>query len=191
MQDFTELLGHLVVRYIFVGYGLYSLAYLAISFLLGQYQFLSRFDRSANEIVIASGLIYSLVAISMFIPVRGIGEAPYDWAPWLQPLVWIMATQLLWLKKIRSLKILRFVLSCLLIISFETFLVIVTSVHRDFISPWSGYVFMIGLLFAVVFKVVVFVLTTCAYKFIGEKLRPRKAVAVAREFDWRNNIIDN
>ena len=67
---------------------------------------------------------------------------PYAWAYWTMVSCNVLTPQLLWFKKIRTNPWLIFVLSIFINIGmwFERFVIIVTSLHRDFVpSSWSMY----------------------------------------------------
>jgi molybdopterin-containing oxidoreductase family membrane subunit len=67
---------------------------------------------------------------------------PYNWAYWTMVGCNVLTPQLLWFKKIRSNLVFVFILSIFVNIGmwFERFVIIVTSLHRDFLpSAWSMY----------------------------------------------------
>jgi len=68
---------------------------------------------------------------------------PFAWAYWTMVSCNVLTPQLLWFKKIRSNMLIVFVLSIFINIGmwFERFVIIVTSLHRDFLpSSWATYV---------------------------------------------------
>ena len=68
---------------------------------------------------------------------------PFAWAYWTMFACNVIAPQLLWFRRIRGSVAAIFVLSLLINVGmwFERFVIIVTSLHRDFLtSSWSGYV---------------------------------------------------
>ncbi|MBN8703594.1 MAG: polysulfide reductase NrfD [Bacteroidetes bacterium] len=98
---------------------------------------------------------------------------PYWWSYWGMMTCNVISPQLFWFKKIRTSIIATFILSIVVNIGmwFERFVIIVTSIHRDFLpSSWSmysptyieigffigtiGFFFVIFLLFARVFPVI-------------------------------------
>ena len=67
---------------------------------------------------------------------------PYAWAYWTMVSCNVLTPQLLWFKKIRTNPWIIFVLSLFINVGmwFERFVIIVTSLHRDFVpSSWSMY----------------------------------------------------
>jgi molybdopterin-containing oxidoreductase family membrane subunit len=68
---------------------------------------------------------------------------PFAWAYWIMVSCNVIAPQLLWFRKVRNSLITVFILSLVINVGmwFERFVIIVTSLHRDFLpSSWSGYV---------------------------------------------------
>ena len=67
---------------------------------------------------------------------------PFAWAYWIMVSCNVIAPQLLWFRKVRNSLLAVFVLSLVVNVGmwFERFVIIVTSLHRDFLpSSWSGY----------------------------------------------------
>jgi len=67
---------------------------------------------------------------------------PYSWAYWTMVSCNVIIPQLFWFKKVRTTPALIFVLSIVINIGmwFERFVIIVTSLHRDFLpSSWAMY----------------------------------------------------
>lgn len=98
---------------------------------------------------------------------------PYWWAYWIMMTCNVISPQLFWFKKLRTNLMFTFVMSIIVNIGmwFERFVIIVTSIHRDFLpSSWSmfyptwvdigiyvgtiGFFFTCFLLFARVFPVI-------------------------------------
>jgi molybdopterin-containing oxidoreductase family membrane subunit len=68
---------------------------------------------------------------------------PFAWAYWTMFFCNVVVPQLLWIRRVRNSLLMVFVLSLLVNVGmwFERFVIIVTSLHRDFLpSSWSGYV---------------------------------------------------
>ncbi len=66
---------------------------------------------------------------------------PYAWAYWIMISCNVIAPQLFWFKRVRSNLIIVFILSIVVNIGmwFERFVIVVTSLHRDFIPSNWGY----------------------------------------------------
>jgi molybdopterin-containing oxidoreductase family membrane subunit len=68
---------------------------------------------------------------------------PFAWAYWIMVGCNVLTPQLLWFKRIRSNLLIVFILSLFINVGmwFERFVIIVTSLHRDFLpSSWQNYV---------------------------------------------------
>ncbi len=91
-------------------------------------------------------------------------QGPYAWAYWSMMTCNVISPQLFWIKKIRTSLVATFVLSIIVNIGmwFERFVIIVTSLHRDFVpSSWTmfhptiydigEYIFTFGLFFTAFF----------------------------------------
>jgi molybdopterin-containing oxidoreductase family membrane subunit len=89
---------------------------------------------------------------------------PYAWSYWLLILCNVLAPQLIWFKRFRTNLVVLFIMSIIVSIGMwlERFVIIVTSLHRDFLpSAWANYsptgwdfsMFLgtIGLFFALLF----------------------------------------
>jgi Ni/Fe-hydrogenase subunit HybB-like protein len=67
---------------------------------------------------------------------------PFAWAYWIMVSCNVVSPQLLWFKRLRTSTVALFVLSLVVNVGmwFERFVIIVTSLHRDFLpSSWSSY----------------------------------------------------
>ena len=66
---------------------------------------------------------------------------PYYWAYWTMLICNVVVPQLFWIKKFRTSPVLMFVLSILVNVGmwFERFVIIVSSLHRDFLPASWGY----------------------------------------------------
>jgi Ni/Fe-hydrogenase subunit HybB-like protein len=67
---------------------------------------------------------------------------PFAWGYWIMIACNVLIPQLLWFKKVRTNLVVVFVISILVNVGmwFERFIIIVTSLHRDFLpSSWSSY----------------------------------------------------
>lgn len=107
-----------------------------------------------NKIIIATGSIVGLAYMTeMFISwysgveyehfaLMNRATGPYWWAYWIMMTLNVISPQLLWIKKLRTNLIFTFCLSIAINIGmwFERFVIIVTSLHRDFLpSSWAMY----------------------------------------------------
>jgi Ni/Fe-hydrogenase subunit HybB-like protein len=84
---------------------------------------------------------YSADKYEMFVPYNRV-TGPYWWTYWLLMLCNVLTPQVLWLKKARTNVVLLFVLALVINVGMwlERFVIIVTSLHRDFLpSSWGNY----------------------------------------------------
>lgn len=110
---------------------------------------------NCNKIILATGLMVSYAYIvelfiawysgnltELFVAVnRAIG--PYAWAYWTMIFCNVVTPQLFWSKRMRtSIPVMMFVVLCVDIgMWFERFVIVVTSLHRDFLpSSWGMYI---------------------------------------------------
>ncbi len=78
----------------------------------------------------------------IFGPMMGVEPAPYWWAYWSMMTCNVISPQFFWFKKLRRNIVVTFILSIVINIGmwFERFVIIVTSLHRDYIpSSWTYY----------------------------------------------------
>ncbi len=107
-----------------------------------------------NKIIIATSLMVGYAyAIELFIAWYGGGAyeryaflnramGPYAWAYWTMVCCNVVVPQLLWFKKIRRSALLMYPIVLLVNVGmwFERFVIVVTSLHRDFLpSSWDYY----------------------------------------------------
>jgi Ni/Fe-hydrogenase subunit HybB-like protein len=84
---------------------------------------------------------YSADKFEMFVPLNR-ATGPYWWTYWALILCNVLVPQVLWLKRARTSVVALFVLSLIINIGMwlERFVIIVTSLHRDFLpSSWGMY----------------------------------------------------
>lgn len=109
---------------------------------------------SMNKIIIATGSIVGIAYITELFIAWYSGSiyekfafynrafGPYWWAYWIMMTCNVLSPQLMWFKKLRRSVVFTFILSIFINIGmwFERFVIIVTSLHRDFLpSSWAMY----------------------------------------------------
>lgn len=129
-----------------------------------------------NIVIIITGSIVGIAYITEFFMAWYSGVAaeqyafmnrafgPYAWAYWIMMTCNVISPQLFWIKKIRTSIVATFILSLVVNTGmwFERFVIIVTSLHRDFLpSSWAMfyptlsdigvYLFTFGLFFTLFF----------------------------------------
>jgi Ni/Fe-hydrogenase subunit HybB-like protein len=106
------------------------------------------------KIIIVTGSIVGLAYLTEFFTAAYSGNpyeqfvflnrafGPYAWAYWIMVSCNVLCPQVLWFKRVRSNLVAVFAITILVNIGmwFERFVIIVTSLHRDFLpSSWSSY----------------------------------------------------
>ena len=155
---------------------------------------------SMNKIIILTGSIVGTAYITEFFIAWYSGNiyesyafinrmfGPYAWAYWTMMTCNVISPQLFWFRKLRRSVIFTFFLSIVINIGmwFERFVIIVTSLHRDYLpSSWSYYVptivevgiflgtlglfFLLFLLFARMFPVIAMAEVKSILKTAGDQ----------------------
>lgn len=155
---------------------------------------------SMNKIIILTGSIVGIAYLTEFFMAWYSGVeyeqyaffnrafGPYAWAYWIMMTCNVITPQLFWFKKIRTSLWATFIISIFINIGmwFERFVIIVTSLHRDFLpSSWTmykptivevglyvgtfGLFFTLFLLFIRVFPVIAIAEVKSVLKSAGEK----------------------
>ena len=135
----------------FIGYGLYSLLFLlAIAFV--KKTWIRKMDETANQFIAFVGIVYLMAWIATVFVLYYQNSAQvqeqmlhrmfgkYWFGFWLQPLLWFGVAQLLRYEKVYRNVLSRIVISLILMVSIERFVILVTSLHRDYLpSSWVMY----------------------------------------------------
>lgn len=94
----------------------------------------------------------------MYLQSRFLG--PYSFGLWLQPLTYLIFTQLLRIGRIAQNAASRFFIAFLLFFDFEKYVIIITSFHRDYLpSSWTmygGYSFFGWIITEWILKIIIF-----------------------------------
>lgn len=131
---------------------------------------------SMNKVILTTGSIVGIAYITEFVIAWYSGvdaeqyvfvnraRGPYAWAYWAMMSCNVLSPQFFWFKKMRTSIVATFILSIVVNIGmwFERFVIIVTSLHRDYLpSSWSyftptlvdigTYIFTFGLFFTLFF----------------------------------------
>jgi Ni/Fe-hydrogenase subunit HybB-like protein len=110
---------------------------------------------SMNKIIVLTGSIVGVAYITELFVAWYSGNiyeqyafmnramGPYAWAYWIMMTCNVVSPQLFWIRKLRRSIVFTFIMSIIINIGmwFERFVIIVTSLHRDYLpSSWSYYV---------------------------------------------------
>ena len=118
-----------------------------------EYITVDHIEKMCKVIIFTSGIVGIAYATEMFMAWYSVNEyerftfinramGPYAWSYWIMVTCNVGISQLLWFKKLRTTVWFVFLVSILINIGmwFERFVIIVTSLHRDFLpSSWAMY----------------------------------------------------
>ncbi|NHN27588.1 hypothetical protein FIA58_018055 [Flavobacterium jejuense] len=143
-----------LTQYCFFGFGVYNLVYLFCkhSKKIQEKINLTAIDKATTTTLILCGLIYlinfvydwSLIFINsdsensqhLFQRFKG----PYGFSLYAQQATYIIISLLFSLQYVRQKSILRFFIGFLLLFNFERYVIIITTLHRDYLpSSWTMY----------------------------------------------------
>ena len=146
---------YFVAGAIFSGFGMVLTLMLIARAVMGlQDYFTVRHVEAMCKIVIVTGTMVGLAYLTEFFIAAYSGNpyeqfvflnramGPYAWAYWIMVSCNVISPQLLWFKRIRTNLLLVFLLSLVVNVGmwFERFVIIVTSLHRDYLpSSWADY----------------------------------------------------
>ncbi len=174
---------------IFVGFGFYSIIYFSLRLLLKNETFITEFDESAVQTVVYGGVIWlCLWVIETFVYYYGLENeiekngyyeyltGKYSYGIWTQSIFWFLLTQLYRIKIIRRFLIFRIIISLFFTITYERFVIIVTSLHKDYLpSNWTmGYNFTLTpywIFLGWISKILIFILLVMLYHFVIRKIK--------------------
>ncbi|HEX9979044.1 MAG TPA: hypothetical protein VGB50_00600 [Flavobacterium sp.] len=170
---------------IFIAFGLCSILYLILS-LCSRKAIVKTFDLYACKTVVYSGIIFFLVWIAVVLSayIEGAPDdrlgmtqrmfGPYWFGYWLQPLLYIILSQILRLKKVRKQIVLRILIALVFIITVEQFVILITSFHRDYLpSSYRMNMSTSELVVGLVFKLLLFVVLTSLLYLYDVKVKSK------------------
>jgi hypothetical protein len=161
---------------LFTGYALYTFAFVAWTFFRRPGRMLSSWDDSANILVRYAGIFICLHGLFTLISFDRAAVESFNLYPWVLLIFWIAASQLLWVEAVRRHRLLRIFIALVLFFSFEKFVIIVTSFHRDYIpSSWESDDFRYGLGVAIVLALITKAVTFVVFSYVLTYLRSRFA----------------
>jgi len=182
MTDNLEFLLYFIRVDFFIGFALYSVLYVVVS-LLGRHPKIHLIDIASCRLVRWFGILYVLVwmaltVLSFTLNTEAERETfvrratgPYAFAYWIMPLPWLVITQLPRFEKVRKSKVLRLFFSVCLMVSFEQFVIIMTSFHRDYLpSGWSMHYSAFDLIGGIFIKITIWLALTLVFLWIYSKV---------------------
>lgn len=177
----------------FTAFGLFTFIYLILKIFIKK-PILNQVDNESNKFISLIGLIYLvLYSIGTIVELHLMNEedkvlllnrmfGKYWFGYWLQPLLWIIITQLLRFKNIRTNIFLRILFGFLFIFSIEKLVILIITFHRDYLpSSWTMYTdldfYPSNLILALLLKITVFLFFVFIFKRIRlviNKIRPKQ-----------------
>lgn len=147
-----------ILSYLFFGFGLYNLIFLVLKFTrFGKNNHFRAFDASALKTVIFLGLTYLFFYVydtsMIFIDSDPTNKTaylqrlngPYAFALFAQQFLYIIFSLAFLIPSVKRFFILRLLFGLGLMLNFEKFTIIVTSLHRDYLpSSWTMYSTLTG-----------------------------------------------
>ncbi len=133
------------------GFGIYSLLFWIVRLLPNECERLIQFDKSVTKLVIYLGVTFGFLFVArlLYYYITSNSEldiaqlknrlfGPYAFGVWLQPVFWVLITQLLRIRILRVSILYRVIMSLLFIFSFERIVIFTSLFHRDYLpSSWS------------------------------------------------------
>ena len=171
-----------------IGFGWYSILFFVLRWFKYQNTLLAEYDKYACKTVVFLGILFIIVWLTLVIfnyfGVLTDAEktvflqrltGPYGLAFFCQPLFWLILTQLLRIRFVKRFLLFRILIVIPFILTFERFVIIVTSFHRDYLpSSWyfgfTWWEFLISAIIkAVEFTIIVFILKYDKQKILNLK----------------------
>jgi hypothetical protein len=166
-----------------IGFGWYSVLFYILRLFKYKKDILTEFDKNACKTFLFLGILFAVVwflAVTLDYALimteeektqflgRLTGE--YSIGIWLQPLFWLIITQLIRFYIIKKFLFFRILIVIPFVLTFERFVIIVTSLHRDYLpSSWIMYQDLEftwwEFLLSILVKAIEFSLIVLAYKF--------------------------
>lgn len=161
---------------ILIGFALYSILFFIFRLFFKNKEKLNQFDESATQLVIYVGLAYSLIWLIENIIIYNQIEQDYinSRTQWyyviIQPLFVLIPVLLLRIKFLKKLLIYRVLFSFYFLISFEQYVIIVTSLHRGRpIMNFNTGLTTVELILNSTFKVLLFLIFALIFHYFKKE----------------------
>ncbi|PSG90185.1 hypothetical protein [Aurantibacter aestuarii] len=185
MIEIIRSLNELIRVDIIIGFGFYSIVFFIFWIFSDKKELLNSFDNTAVRFTIFSGIVYGVLWLTrMILSYYQIDNemdkiafcqrltGPYWFGYWLQPIFWFLLIQLLWIKILKKSLIFRIILSTLFLMSFERIIIIITSIHSDYLPSSNSLFLSFGeILFGLTIKTIVFILIVSVIHFGINKIK--------------------
>jgi hypothetical protein len=194
MVDFFNFILDFIRVDLLIGFGWYSVLFYILRLFKYKKDILTEFDKNACKTFVFLGILFAVVwflAVAIDYAVimtenektlflaRLTGE--YSFGIWLQPLFWLITTQLIRFNIIKKFLFFRILIVIPFVLTFERFVIIVTSIHRDYLpSSWTMYQDLEftwwEFLLSILLKAIEFSLVVLAYKYTAPKILKFKTI---------------
>lgn len=194
MVDFFNFILDFIRVDLLIGFGWYSVFFYILRLFKYKKDILTEFDKNACKTFAFLGILFAVVwflAVALDYAVimtenektlflaRLTGE--YSFGIWLQPLFWLITTQLIRFNIIKKFLFFRILIVIPFVLTFERFVIIVTSIHRDYLpSSWTMYQDLgftwWEFLLSILLKAIEFSLVVLAYKYTAPKILKFKTI---------------
>lgn len=181
---------HLINQDFFTAFGLFTILYLFLSIFIKK-EILHQIDEEANKFISFIGILYLIIwIIGIIVEFNILNEedkismlnrifGKYWFGFWIQPLFWVVITQLLRFKKIRKNILLRLLFSLLLILSIEKMILISITFHRDYLpSSWTMYneldIYPSNFILLILLKIFIFLIFVGIFRFVSDRIKSLK-----------------
>ncbi|MDA6069377.1 hypothetical protein NJT12_07075 [Flavobacterium sp. AC] len=170
----------------FTAFGLLTILYFVLS-IFTKNEFIKNVDEESSRFIIFLGIVYLIIwSVGLCVELKHLDAedkfnllnrmfGKYWFGFWIQPLLWVLITQLLRFEKIRKNTLVRLLFSVLLIFSIEKMIIIQTSFQRDYLpSTWTMYndldIYPSNLIVELIMKITIFLLFVRIFTLITRKL---------------------
>lgn len=170
---------------IFTVFGLYSIIYVICAIVLKDKHKVNKFDAISCRLINFSGLVYFGCFLFSIILILCKGDeakealtnrmfGPYWFAYFSQPITYLLITQLLRLQKVRNSKIARLLFVPFMLITFEVYVILMTSLHRDNLANnWSMDISIFEVIIGFSTKILFYIIIVGLFYLVTERLRNR------------------
>lgn len=183
MTNFFNLLSDMIRFDLLIGFGWYSMLYYILKLLKYKSDFFTEFDKKACKTIVFLGVVLGITFILNLLWYYFQADAtdklrltqrltgPYSFGIWLQPLFWVILTQLLRITIFQKMLLYRILMSILFVLTFERLVILFTSLHRDYLpSSWTMYTSDYGItwwnfLLSVLVKITEFAIVVYIYNY--------------------------
>ncbi len=194
MVDFFNFILDFIRVDLLIGFGWYSVMFFILRLFKYRKDILTEFDKNACKTFIFLGILFAVVwflavmldyALIMTedekMQFLGRLTGEYSFGIWFQPLFWLMITQLIRFNIVKKYLFFRILIVIPFVLTFERFVIIVTSLHRDYLpSSWTMYEDLgftwWEFLLSILLKAIEFSLIVLAYKYATPSILKCKTI---------------